>query len=47
MITKTKSNDWVDDLFKNTDELNSGSDDISWIFDFLGWGKYAKRTRRT
>ncbi|MBI2656523.1 hypothetical protein HYX03_02185 [Candidatus Woesearchaeota archaeon] len=46
MITKTKSKDWVDALFQNVDELKSGDDDISWIFEFLGWSKYGKRGRR-
>ena len=46
MITKTKSENWIDALFQGTDELSSGDSDINWVFEFLGWGKYGKRTGR-
>ena len=46
MITRTKSDNWADELFQNVDKLKSGDKDISWIFEFLGWGKYGKRTGR-
>lgn len=46
MITTTKAKDWIDILFQNTDELKSGDDNTTWIFEFLGWCKHGKRVRR-
>ena len=42
MQTKTKSKDWTDALFQNVDDLKIGDDSITWVYDFLGWNKYAK-----
>ena len=46
MKTTTKSEDWTDELFHGEDEMQSGNEDTSWIFEFLGWKKYAKAGRR-
>ncbi|MEK6983717.1 MAG: hypothetical protein AABX33_04025 [Nanoarchaeota archaeon] len=44
MITKIKSSDWKNIKIKETNEMKTGQGDISWVYEFLGWGRNAKRT---
>ena len=46
MKTTTESEDWANLLFTETNELKSGDTDINWIYEFLGWKKHGKTTRR-
>lgn len=43
MITKTKSNEWVNIKIEDTNKMDYGEKDISWIYEFLGWSKNAKK----
>ena len=42
-MTKTKSKDWANINIKETNEMRTGKGDVSWIYEFLGWDKNAKR----
>ena len=42
MISKTRSKDWTNIQIEETNTLNFGEDDISWVYKFLGWKKNAK-----
>ncbi len=41
--TKTESKEWIEFIGKETNDMKTGSDDISWIYEFLGWEKHARR----
>lgn len=42
--TKTESTEWGGIIGKEFNEMKTGSNDISWIYEFLGWKKHARRT---
>lgn len=42
--TKTESTEWGKIIGKEIKEMKTGSDDINWIYEFLGWKKHARRS---